>query len=135
MPSSPSQESARGDACFGSSTFSQSSGREESCRKSAASCSTHNLMFLKKEEDPTSEQFDDDEWIRSLTEAQEATTDVPEYSVMYDQQEVDTQESSAHSNGGVIAEVCLAATWRSKGENCSLDDFDAADQSGYPRRR
>ena len=27
------------------------------------------LMFLKKEEDPTLKQFDDDEWIRSLTES------------------------------------------------------------------
>ena len=42
MPSSLSQELARGDACFGSSTFSQSSGRQEACRKIAASCSTHN---------------------------------------------------------------------------------------------
>ena len=29
------------------------------------------LMFSKKEKDPTSKQFDDDEWIRSLTEALE----------------------------------------------------------------
>ena len=43
------------------------------------------LMFPKKKKDPTSKQFDDDEWIRSLAEAQEATTDVPEDSVMYDQ--------------------------------------------------
>ena len=50
---------------------------------------TH-LMFLKKEKDPTSKQFDDDEWIRSLTEAQEVTTDVPEDSVTYDQQEAGT---------------------------------------------
>ena len=41
-PSSPSQEQARGDACFESSTFSQSSGRRETCRKSADSCSTRN---------------------------------------------------------------------------------------------
>ena len=40
------------------------------------------LMFLKKEKDPTSTQFDDDEWIRSVAEAQEATTDVPEDSVI-----------------------------------------------------
>ena len=50
------------------------------------------LMFLKKEKDPTSKQFDDDEWIRSLTEAQEVTTDVPEDSVTYDQQEVDPKK-------------------------------------------
>ena len=35
------------------------------------------LMFLKKEKDPNSKQFDD-EWIRSVTEAQEITADVPE---------------------------------------------------------
>ena len=29
------------------------------------------LMFLKQEKGPTSKQFDDDEWIRSLTEAHE----------------------------------------------------------------
>ena len=44
------------------------------------------------QEDPTSKQFDDDEWIRSLTEAQEATTDVPEDTVMYDQQDVDPEK-------------------------------------------
>ena len=47
------------------------------------------LMFLKKEKDPTSKQFDDDEWIRSLAEAQEVTTDIPEDSVTNDQQDVD----------------------------------------------
>ena len=34
------------------------------------------LMFLKKEKDPTTKQFDDDEWIRSLTETQEVTADI-----------------------------------------------------------
>ena len=51
------------------------------------------LMFLKKKEkDPTTKQFDDDEWIRSLTEAQEISADVPEDSVMYDQQAVDPKK-------------------------------------------
>ena len=50
------------------------------------------LVFLKKEKDPTPKQFDDDEWIRSLTEAQEATTDVPEESVVYDQQDFDPKK-------------------------------------------
>ena len=67
------------------------------------------LMFLKEEKDPTSKQFDD-EWIRSLMEAQEVTTDVLEDSVTYEQQEVDSQESSAHLNGRVLAEVCLTTT-------------------------
>ena len=47
------------------------------------------LMFSKKKKGPTTKQFDDDEWIRSLTEAQEATTDIPEDSVSHDQQDVD----------------------------------------------
>ena len=50
------------------------------------------LMFPKKEKDPTTKQFDDDEWIRSLTEAQEATTDVPEDSIMCDQRDVDPKK-------------------------------------------
>ena len=49
-------------------------------------------MFLKTEKDSTSKQFDDDEWIRSLTEAEEITVDVPEDTVMYDQQEVDPKK-------------------------------------------
>ena len=39
------------------------------------------LMFLKKEKDPTRKLCDDEEWIRSLTEAQEITADIPEESV------------------------------------------------------
>ena len=88
MPLSPSQKVVRGDACFGSSTFSRSSGRQATCRRSAAS----QPRFLTKEKDPTSKQFGDVEWIRSLAEAQEATTDVPEDSVTYDQQDVDPKK-------------------------------------------
>ena len=46
-------------------------------------------MFLKKEKDPATKLFDGDEWIRSLTEAQEITADIPEESVSKDQQAVD----------------------------------------------
>ena len=56
-------------------------------------------------------QFDDDEWIRSLTDAQEVTSDIPEDSVTYDQRDFDLKESSAHSNGGVLAEMCFAAAF------------------------
>ena len=55
------------------------------------------LMFLKKEKDPTSKQLDDDEWIRSLTEAQEITADASEDSVMCDQQEVDPKKSACQN--------------------------------------
>ena len=69
------------------------------------------LMLLKKEKDPTSKQFDDDEWIRSLAEAQEVTADLSEDSFTCEQQDVDPPKSSAHSNGGVLEERCLAATF------------------------
>ena len=36
------------------------------------------VMFLKREKDPTTKLFDDEEWIRSLTEAQEITVDIQE---------------------------------------------------------
>ena len=49
-------------------------------------------MFLKKEKDPTSKQFDDDEWIRSLGETQETTSDIPEDSVTYDKHDVDPEQ-------------------------------------------
>ena len=50
----------------------------------------HNLEEGRK--DPTSKQFDDDEWVRSLTEAQEISADVPEDSVINDQQAVDPKK-------------------------------------------
>ena len=89
--------------------------------------------FLKKEKDPTSKQFDD-EWIPSLTEAQEVTTDVLEDSVTYDQQEVDSQNVRPIQMGEFLGKYVsrrLLALWR---RNCSLDDFDAADRSGFLRR-
>ena len=49
-------------------------------------------MFLKEEKDPNSQQFDDDEWIRSLTAAQDIPADVLEDSVMNDQQAVDPKK-------------------------------------------
>ena len=39
LPSSPSQELARGGACSGALTFSRASGPWETCRNSAATCS------------------------------------------------------------------------------------------------
>ena len=93
-------------------------------------------MFLKKEKDPTSKQFDDDEWIRLLTEAQEVTTDVPEDSVSYDQQEADLPKVRPIQLGEFLRKcVSRRLLALSEGEICSPDDFDAADRSGYPRRR
>ena len=66
-------------------------------------------MFQKKEKDPTSKLFDDNEWIRSLTEAQEVTADVPEGSVTCEQQEVESQKVRPIQMGEFLPEVCLAA--------------------------
>ena len=46
-------------------------------RKTASFFLDTQLMFLKKEEDTTTKLFDDEEWIRSPTEAQAVTTDTP----------------------------------------------------------
>ena len=70
------------------------------------------FMFLKKEKDPTSKQLDDDEWIRSLTEAQEITGYVTEDSVMYDQQEADPKKVQFGPFG-----------WESSCGSMSRDDF------------
>ena len=51
------------------------------------------LMFLKKEKDPTTKLFDDDDWIRSLAEAQETTADISEDRVTPDQEGVDPQKT------------------------------------------
>ena len=49
-------------------------------------------MFLKKEKDPTTKIFDGDEWIRSLTEGQAITADIPEERITHDQSEVDSEK-------------------------------------------
>ena len=59
-------------------------------------------MFPKKGKGPTTKQFDEDEWIRSLTEAQEVTTDIPEGSVTYDQQDVDPKKVRSIQMGGFL---------------------------------
>ena len=50
------------------------------------------LMSLKKEKDPTTKMFDDDERSRSLTEAQEITSDIPEERIAYDPEGVDPKK-------------------------------------------
>ena len=92
MHSSPSLAQGKEGVCFEGVTFSHLSGRLAICQKNAASSSTRSLWFLKKETDPTTKLSDDDEWIRSSTEAQEITADAPEESVSYDQQAVDPQK-------------------------------------------
>ena len=90
-------------------TSSQSSGPQEMSKKNVASCSIRNSFFLKKEKTPTTKIFDDDEWIRSLTEAEETTTDIPDERITHDQSEVDPEKGPTHPDGGVSAKMCLEA--------------------------
>ena len=84
---------------------------------------------VPEEKDPTLKQFDDDEWIRSLTEAQQATTDVPEDSVMYDQQYIDPK------NVRPIQMEEFFRKYVSRRLCGSKHDTDAADRSGHSRGR
>ena len=47
------------------------------------------LVFLKKEKDSTTKKFDDNEWIRSVTEAQAVAADISEEGITHNQSEVD----------------------------------------------
>ena len=58
------------------------------------------LMFLKKPKDSSAKIFDDDEWLRSLTEAQEIIADIPEECVTYDQEGVDLPKTCPKNSCG-----------------------------------
>ena len=45
-----------------------------------------------KEKDPATKMFDDDVWVRSLTEAQAITVDISEERITRDQRELDTRK-------------------------------------------
>ena len=95
----------------------------------------HTVDVFEDRKDPTSKQFDDDELIRSLTEAQEVGIDVPEDSVTYDQQEVDPKKVRPIQMEEFLR-MCLTTTFGAQRRRyCSPHDFDAADRNWYPRRR
>ena len=73
-------------------------------------------MSLKKEKDPTTKMFDDDERSRSLTEAQEITADIPEERIAYDPEGVDPK-SSSYPDGKYVSRRLLAL---SEGEIAAL---------------
>ena len=111
---SPSQELARGDVCSRSLdilTIQWATGDlPEECRFLLNT----QLMFLKKEKDSASKQFDDDEWIRSLTEAQEVSHHrrPRRQRVMYEQHQRPTSKtSSARTDGessrGNMGEIAM----------------------------
>ena len=55
-------------------------------------------------------QFYDDEWIRSLTEVQEISADIPEDSVMYDRHEVDPKKVRPIQMGEFLPKYIAALT-------------------------
>ena len=70
-------------------------------------------MFLKKEKDTTTKIFDDDEWIRSLTEAQEITADILEERITYDQDEVDPKKLVPFKQWNFYATMSHGDSWHS----------------------
>ena len=59
------------------------------------------LMFLK-EKDPTTKLFDDNEWIRSLTDTQAVAADIPEERMTHSPHaRGGPKKGSAHPDGGV----------------------------------
>ena len=85
MPSLPSQVRDRGGDHFGCSTSPQKSGPQGPPR-GLSTPPQHAAHVSEEGKGPTTKIFDGDEWIRSLTEAQEITADVPEECIMYDQE-------------------------------------------------
>ena len=87
MPSLLSQALDSEDGSPESSTSSQSTGGTgdvpEECRF---------LLYTHERKDTTTNIFDDDEWIRSLTEAQAITADIPEERVTHEQSEVEPKK-------------------------------------------
>ena len=113
MQSSPSLVLDREGVCVGDSTFSQEKVGDWRFAGECRFLLNTQLKFLKKEKDPTTKQLDDDEWIRSLTEAQEVTTDVPEDSVTHEQQEVDPQKVWPIEMGETLRKYFSRRLWPS----------------------
>ena len=71
-------------------------------------------MFLKKEKDPTSQQFDDDEWFRFADGSARSHRRRPERLRLVRPACGPPEQSSAHSSGRILAEVCPAAAPRAQ---------------------
>ena len=73
----------KGRECSEFLTSSHSIGPRATSQKSVVFPLNTQLVFLKKEKAHTTNMFDDDVWIRSLTEAKAITGDIPEGQVTY----------------------------------------------------
>ena len=69
---------------------------------------TQYTAHILEEKDLTAKLFDDEEWIRSLTETQEITADIPEEPITHDQGEVDPIKVRPIQMGEFLRE-CLQA--------------------------
>ena len=84
------------------------------------------LMLLKKGKDPTTKIFDDDEWIRALTEAQEIAADIPEDRLANDQSKADTHKGPPYPDGRVSANISFQTTPSPQcRRNCGLHSGNA----------
>ena len=90
----------------------------------------HPAHVPEKGKDPTSKQFDGDEWIRSLTEAQEITADVPGDCVMYDQQPVDPKKVRPTQMGEFMRKCVSRHFCAQRRRNCSSHDGNAVGSQG-----
>ena len=88
----------------------------EECRFSLST----QLMFLEKEKDPTTKIFDDDEWVRSLTDAQEIAADIPEDRRTHDQSEADPEKVRPIQMKEFSAKISFQTTLGSEGEIAAL---------------
>ena len=68
------------------------------------------LMCLKKEKDPATKMFDDDEWIRSLTAEHEIAADIPEDRLTHDRSEADPKKVRPIQMGELLRNICLQTT-------------------------
>ena len=127
MLSFPSLAPDRGGGCSGCSISSRLCGPQWTSQKTEKFLLNTQLMFLKKEKDNTTKVIVDDEWIRSLTEAQEITADIPEERVTNDQEGVDpTQKVRPIQMGRIPAEMRFEASLSTQPRiNCSPHDSNA----------
>ena len=106
----------KGDEFSECLTFLQSDGPRETSQEIVESFLTRDSIFFENEKEPTTKLFDDDDWIRSLTEAAAITAGVPEGQVTYanangtaHDQSVDPQRGATRRDGRIRAKIHVKA--------------------------
>ena len=88
----PSQALDSEDRSSESSTSSQSSGPQKRFQKKVSILPRYAAHVPEERKRLPQKNIDDDEWIRSLTEAKAITADIPEEHITHDQSEVDSKK-------------------------------------------